>query len=55
MQGDNFGDVDFDGTEEACRIVVDLSHIDETSLPREIGVVIERARAWRRKHCSVVE
>jgi len=55
MEGSHFGDADFDSTEEACRIVVDLSYLDETTLPREIANLIERARNWRRQHVSVVE
>lgn len=54
MESDHFGD-DFSDTEEACRIVVDLAAVDEASLPREIGELVQRARNWRRMHVSVVD
>lgn len=53
MQGDHFGDSTFDDNEEARRITVALAELDEATLPREIGQLVERARRWRSRHASV--
>jgi hypothetical protein len=54
MEGDHFGD-DFDDSEEAMSIVVELADLSEADIAQKLPELIRRARSWRLRHVSTVD